>query len=457
MGKPQVRIVGLTSTGEKMCAASGRISTQEGTALEIWGKSQDDIKNENLIEKVTQSGHDSTIEHCFFNLVFDEVSVVTEQFMIEFRLASFTIKSRRYVDFSQAGYIIPEFNDNNLKEKYISHMDKLFAFYSKMVDSTIPKEDARFVLPYCFKSNFFCSMNARELLHVIEAMVYGRGKDYAEIFELGNSLLQQARELAPGVFRNFEQRHSSYCDKLNIEYVKTEEYTNKPLCELLSYSPNAEKTVAFSALLQSDNFSSNEIYKILSDDKNIDSIINSVIKSKRPRALESINYTFRLNNVSLACLTHFTRHRIQSINIPSLSVCDAGSYVLPETVMKSSLKEEYLNCFYETGKIYEYFKAKGVSPQTLTYFLLAGNTIDFTLTMNARELLLFMKLRSCSRAQWEIQNYAVDMLKKLRAVTPRVFKYYGPSCFVNGVCPEGRLSCKRISDMKEKFGLLELE
>ena len=120
MGEPKVKIVGITSIGEKMCAAGGRISTQEGTALEIWEKSQDEQKNENLIEKVTQSGHDSTIEHCFFNLVFDEVSVVTEQFMIEFRLASFTIKSRRYVDFSQAGYIIPEFNDDNLKEKYIN-------------------------------------------------------------------------------------------------------------------------------------------------------------------------------------------------------------------------------------------------------------------------------------------------------------------------------------------------
>lgn len=453
MGEPKVKIVGITSIGEKMCAAGGRISTQEGTALEIWEKSQDEQKNENLIEKVTQSGHDSTIEHCFFNLVFDEVSVVTEQFMIEFRLASFTIKSRRYVDFSQAGYIIPEFNDDNLKEKYISHMDKLFSFYSKMVDHSIPKEDARFVLPYCFKSNFFCSMNARELLHVIEAMIYGRGKDCKEIFELGNSLLRQGRKFAPGIFKNFEQRHADYCDKLDLDYDKTEKYFDKPLCELLSYSPSAEKTVAFSALLECNDFSSDDINKILSDDKNIDNIINSVIRSKRPRALESISYTFRLNNVSLACLTHFTRHRMQSINIPSLTVCDIGSYILPDTVMNSSLKDEYIGCFDETKKLYEYFKLKGVPKQTLTYFLLAGNTIDFTLTMNARELLLFTKLRSCSRAQWEIQNYAVDMLKKLRDVTPKVFNFYGPSCFVNGVCPEGRLSCKKISQMREKFSV----
>ena len=95
MGNPQVVVVGFTTTGEKVCAAGGRVSTQPGTALDIWAKSQDEEKNENLIFKVTQSGHDSTVEHCFFNLVFDDVSVVTEQFMIEFRFASFTIKSRR--------------------------------------------------------------------------------------------------------------------------------------------------------------------------------------------------------------------------------------------------------------------------------------------------------------------------------------------------------------------------
>ena len=89
---------------------------------------------------------------------------------------------------------------------------------------------------------------------------------------------------------------------------------------------------------------------------------------------------------------------------------------------------------------------------TLSYVLLAGNTVDFTFTMNARELLLFMKLRSCTRAQWEIQNYAVDMLKKLRQVAPLIFDFYGPSCFVTGVCPEGRLSCGKAAEMKEKFG-----
>ncbi len=453
MGNPLVKIIGFTTTDEKVCAAGGRISTQEGTALQIWEKSQDKEKNENLIFKVTQSGHNSTVEHAYFNLVFDDVSVVTEQFMIEFRLCSFTIKSRRYVDFGNVGYIIPDFNNDDIKNKYISHMDNLFAFYNKMVEAGVPKEDARFVLPYCFKSNFFCSLNGRELIHVIEAMLYGRGKNNPEIVSLGNMLLEQAKELAPGVFKNFEERHSKYNDNLDLKFKSVKKYENKPLTELLSFTENAEKVVAQSALLQYNEFAKEEIDDILSDNENIKNIVCEVIKNDRPRALESINYTFRLNNVSLACLTHFSRHRIQSINIPPISISDRGSYVLPDTVVDAGLKNEYINCFKETLDLYNEMKDKGISEDILTYVLLAGNTVDFTLTMNARELLLFMKLRSCTRAQWEIQNYANEMLDSLRKVSPLVFNFYGPSCYVTGVCPEGRLSCGKAKEMKEKYSV----
>ena len=452
MGKPQVIVIGFTTTGEKVCAAGGRVSTQPGTALDIWAKSQDEEKNENLIFKVTQSGHDSTVEHCFFNLVFDDVSVVTEQFMIEFRLASFTIKSRRYVDFGNVGYIVPEFEKESHKDKYVQTMDSLFAFYNTMVENEVPKEDARFVLPYCFKSNFFCSMNGRELLKVLEAMLYGRGKDNPEIYSLGLSLLEQARKLAPGVLKNFEERHSKYSDALSLPFTSKRQRAEKPLSELLSYTHDAQKAVAESALLQCDEFSDGEIEEILSSDKNISDIIYAVIRSNRPRALENANYTFRLNNVSLACLTHFSRHRMQSINIPPVGISDRMSFVLPESVKQKGLEKEYAECFEKTAKLYDELKADGVKESTLSYVLLAGNTVDFTFTMNARELLLFMKLRSCTRAQWEIQNYAVDMLKKLRQVAPLIFDFYGPSCFVTGVCPEGRLSCGKAAEMKEKFG-----
>lgn len=449
MNSTCVKIIGFSDIDEKLCAAAGRISTQEGTALSIWDKSQDREKNANLISKVTQSGHNSTVEHAFFNLAFNDVSVVTEQFMIEFRLASFTVKSRRYVDFSDAGYIVPEL-ENSHREKYIALMDSLFAFYGKMESSGIPKEDARFVLPYCFKSNFFCSLNGRELIHVLEAMIFGRGKNNPEIYSLGISLLEQSRKLAPGIFTDFEKRHENYSDSISFDF-KSSSCPSDEYAQLIDYSKNGERTIALSALLQYGNYTKEETDEILSSKENIESIISKVIKSNRPRALENANYTFRLNNVSLACITHFARHRIQSVNLPPLSLSDRGSYIVPKSVMDAGFDKEYRKCFENTKKLYNEFKNDGIDESTLTYILLAGNTLDFTITMNARELLLFLSLRSCTRAQWEIQIYANKMLELLREVSPSLFKFYGPSCFVKGKCPEGRFSCGKITEIKNKY------
>ena len=44
-----------------------------------------------------------------------------------------------------------------------------------------PREDARFVLPYCFCSNFYMTMNARELCRLVCQMAFGRGANMPEI------------------------------------------------------------------------------------------------------------------------------------------------------------------------------------------------------------------------------------------------------------------------------------
>ena len=106
-----------------------------------------------------------------------------------------------------------------------------------------------------------------------------------------------------------------------------------------------------------------------------------------------------------------------------------------------------------TGKstVSAYLKEKGYDDNVLIYCVLSGNTVDIVTTMNARELKLFFRLRSCTRAQWEIQIYANELLRKLRAVSPDLFRLYGPSCYVLGYCPEGKMTCGRASEIKKLF------
>lgn len=65
---------------------------------------------------------------------------------------------------------------------------------------------------------------------------------------------------------------------------------------------------------------------------------------------------------------------------------------------------------------------------------------NLTMTMNARELLHFFRLRCCNRAQDEIRHLADEMLVLCRQVAPTIFASAGAPC-VSGPCPEGKMSC----------------
>ena len=452
--KSQALIIGMTDTDEKVTAASGRISTQEGTALSIWDKSQDKEKNANLIGKVTASGHTSTVEHTYFQLAFQNVTAVVEQFIIEFRLASYTVKSRRYVNFSDAGFYVPEFQDAEIEASYKAHMSKMFALYDELCENGVLREDARFVLPYCLYSNFFCSVNGREFLNMLTAMICGRGAKYPEIKKLGLELYEQAMEKAPGIMSSFKM-DKAVNDAPDLSFIDVKpQHTSTPV-ELLAYTPDAAKCVARNALISGKNLATEQIEAIISDEDTTKKIVEAVVKCKRPRPLECVNYTLRFNNVSLSCITHFARHRIQSIEIPELIKTDRMSYIIPPVLKdKPELLAKYENAFKETAAEYVRLKNLGVPEELLVYYQLSGNTLDIVTTMNARQLMLFMRLRSCTRAQWEIQEYAVDALKKLRAIEPLIFNFYGPSCFVSA-CPEGRMTCGRTAEIKEKFSNLK--
>lgn len=453
MNKPvsTVKVVGYTNCGEAICAASGRISTLSGDTMEILEKSREPQKNAALIEKVTASGHTSTIEHINFNLAFTNVSVLVEQFMIEFRLASFTVKSRRYVDFSDAGFYIPDFSDNDERDAFTAAMAARFADYSALIEHGILKEDARFVLPYCFYSNFFCTLNGRELYHVLDAMLFGRGAGYPEIKRLGEQILEEVKAIAPGVFSRFMEHARTIEDSVLPGFIIPEcvptTPENEQKTELLAYTPQPERVVAQTALIEGTRCPTAQIDAILEDKAAVAGILDHVMRSERPRALENVTFTFRFNGLSLAGITHLVRHRMQSVMIPPLSSGSPDQYIIPDSVKANPVALEIYQKAFQEAAVYHRSAPENIK----AYALLSGNTLDPVVTMNARELLLFLRLRTCNRAQWEIRAYAVEMLLTLRNLAPALFAHFGPSCCVMDHCPEGRLSCGKMQEVREQF------
>ena len=423
----------------RVAASSARISTQQGTALEIFERSQGDEKDLRLIDKVLSSGHKSVIEHQTFSVAFDNVSVLVEQFVIESRLASYTVKSRRYVDFAGAGFVVPENLSGEQERFFTETMRARFADYEKLMALGVPKEDARFVLPYCLRSNFFMTMNARALIGLICAMLAGRGKGFSEIESLGAQLKAQFDALYPGVLDK-ELRHFPTCGQAALPTAIEDPTPGVGSASLLSTTSNA-RALLEAAMSFSGRFEPDMGFMVSQDN------LRTLMLDARPRELELLNYVFGIQKISLACLTHFVRHRVDSPIIPPvLAALAGGSYVLPATVMAiPEAKSVYRAAFAAQSDAARQAIALGIAPQDMSYFAMSGHQIDILLGMNARELRHFMKLRTCSRAQWEIQSVAGEMLLELQREMPELFCMYGPSCRF-GPCPEGRMSCGKPQD-----------
>lgn len=431
MYKGTAKILQKNRDAVRIVASSARISTQQGTALEIYEKSGDAQKDLNLVGKVLSSGHKSVIEHQTLSIAFDNVSVLVEQFVIEFRLASFTVKSRRYVDFSDAGYVVPEGMNDEVRGIYQARTEALFALYEKLMEMGVPKEDARFVLPYGFRSNFFATLNARELINMVSAMLKGRGSVYPELRMLGMQLKEQFDAMYPGVIDG-EIAHAAQ---------ELTEGAPGPILAGSAQEPRirivAEPANPIAALDVAMRFGRR--FTGFDDDN-----MKALLTDARPRELELLNYAFRIDNVSLACVTHFTRHRMLSLTLRhELSALSDGNYVLPESI--SAIPEAllaYSEAFAVQSEAAIQAREKGARDDELAYFAMAGHTTSILISMNARELLHFSKLRCCTRAQWEIRGIARAMVELLNETQARsVFKYYGPTCAVTGRCPEGKMCC----------------
>ena len=89
------------------------------------------------------------------------------------RMASFCVESQRYVSYDLSGddwYVVPMGVEDipELLEVYKADMHLAARTYRELIDSGVPPEDARFVLPGSMKTNLEMKMNIRSLFHFFD-------------------------------------------------------------------------------------------------------------------------------------------------------------------------------------------------------------------------------------------------------------------------------------------------
>ncbi|MEG1997756.1 MAG: FAD-dependent thymidylate synthase, partial [Clostridiales bacterium] len=117
-------------------------------------------------------------------------------------------------------------------------------------------------------------------------------------------------------------------------------------------------------------------------------------------------------------------------------------YIIPPAVEQNGLGREFQLVMEEIQDAYDRLIAAGIAMEDARYLLPNATATNLILTMNARSLHNFFRLRCCSRAQWEIRQMAYLMLGEVKQVAPALFAQAGPSCETEYICYEGEKCCK---------------
>lgn len=96
-----------------------------------------------------------------------------------------------------------------------------------------------------------------------------------------------------------------------------------------------------------------------------------------------------------------------------------------------------------------YSKFEKIAIENARYVLPNGCETKIQMTVNVRTLFNFFKERLCDRAQDEIRDLAFEMWKECMKISPTIFRHAVPTC-VNGKCKEGKMSCGKMAQYKEK-------
>jgi thymidylate synthase (FAD) len=125
---------------------------------------------QDLVRRVIESGHGSTIEHIVFTFAISGVTRTLSHQLVRHRAGlAFDQQSQRYLRYREPSYMVPGSiadAEPALRERFTDEMEGSLAFYGELLEAGIPGEDARFVMPNATRTNLVMTANLRALIHM---------------------------------------------------------------------------------------------------------------------------------------------------------------------------------------------------------------------------------------------------------------------------------------------------
>lgn len=248
--------------------------------------------------------------------------------------------------------------------------------------------------------------------------------------------------------------------------------------ELVDHTPDPERLVAAAAKLCYSDTGARALEEGLTPDKTA-RFLDMLTELGHESPIEHASFTFAVEGVSRSLLAQITRHRIASFSVQSQRYVKKNDfvYITPPEIEKDPealgrYRAAMDACYRSYLELTDTLQARHAAElaaqgvpekqararaekmaiEDARYVLPNACETKLMMTMNARSLYNFFRLRCCNRAQWEIRALAWEMLFLCRAAAPALFAKAGPAC-LNGPCPEGKMSCGKADEMRRKSAL----
>ena len=221
---PQVTLLAYTPNPERTVACAAKLCYSSSTINDL-NEGLTDEKVSSFVEMLSEIGHESPIEHASFTFGIEGVSRSLLAQITRHRIASYSVKSQRYVAEGSFEYVTPPeiAEDAEALALYKEIMDKDQQVYDRITEILTEKhkkafleegkdektaarlaqkkaiEDARFVLPNSCETKMVVTMNARSLHNFFRHRCCNRAQ--WEIRDVANQMLALVKEVSPELFK----------------------------------------------------------------------------------------------------------------------------------------------------------------------------------------------------------------------------------------------------------------
>ena len=398
-------------------------------------------------------GHASVAEHAVAHLAIENVSIVASKIIEDMRLASYTEKSTRYVEFDTTHYYpLPELHHTEAAAIYHDTVKMLFRTYKTLLPRLIaaikqdvprsPKQTERghhhacrakaldllrYLLPAGTLTNLGMTINGRALEHLLTKML---SHPLPEVQHVGALIKAEAQRIIPTLLKYANRnRYMAETDDamraMVADLTAPEGLQDDPAVRLV-HAPEDAEILLVAAILY--GYSHHPWPRLLTyvrtlSDTRRAQVIDEYLCRRGPhdaplRALEHLTYTFEVL-VDYGAYRDIHRHRMatQTRQLPS----PQHGYSTPEDIIRYGLQDEFDAAMAQAATTYEQLARE--QPHLALYILPLAYRCRVLITWNLRAMHHFVQLRSAKQGHTAYRRIAQDIYRTLEQHHPLLARY----------------------------------